>query len=54
MKSKIVELDIDFIGGQSALTVQEEKALSEYFTKKKKASSKQTKSRIVKRSKATS
>lgn len=51
MKSKIVQLDVDFIGGQSALTAQEEKALSEYFAKKK-AASKQPKTRISKRSKA--
>lgn len=35
MKKKIMELDVDYIGGQGALTCEEEKALSEFFTKKK-------------------
>lgn len=53
MKSKIVQLDVDFIGGQSALTIQEEKALSEYFAKKKQAASKRTKTKATKRLKET-
>ncbi len=35
MKNTRKELEIDFIGGQEPLTDLEEKALSEYFKKKK-------------------
>ena len=35
MKTKKVELDVDFIGGQTSLTKEEEKALSEYIKKNK-------------------
>jgi hypothetical protein len=35
MKSKKNELDVDFIGSQDELTQDEEKALSEYFKKRK-------------------
>lgn len=35
MAIKKQNLDVDFIGGQGALTVLEERALSEYFLKKK-------------------
>ena len=42
MKTKKTELDVDFIGGQSSLTVAEEKALSDFF-KQRKASSTTTK-----------
>ncbi|MRX46213.1 hypothetical protein [Pedobacter puniceum] len=35
MKTTIKELEVDFIGGQEPLTVQEENALSAYFKKKK-------------------
>jgi hypothetical protein len=35
MKTKKTELDVDFIGGQEPLTIAEEKALSEYFKKRK-------------------
>ena len=38
MKTKKTELDVDFIGGQSALTQAEEKALSDYFKQRKTAS----------------
>ena len=38
MKHKNTELDVDFIGGQSALTQAEEKALSDYFKQRKTAS----------------
>lgn len=31
MKKKKEELDVDIIGGEGALTVAEEKAVSEYF-----------------------
>jgi len=40
MKTKKIELDVDFIGGQSALTVAEEKALSDFFKQRKISSSK--------------
>jgi hypothetical protein len=42
MRSKISEIEDDYIGGQGSLTSAEEKALSEYFKQKK-----QTKSTIV-------
>jgi hypothetical protein len=35
MKTKKVELDVDFIGGQTSLTKEEERALSEYIKKNK-------------------
>ena len=35
MKTKKTELDVDFIGGQSSLTVAEEKALSDFFKQRK-------------------
>jgi hypothetical protein len=40
MKIKKTELDVDFIGGQSALTAPEEKALSDFFKRRKISSSK--------------
>jgi hypothetical protein len=40
MKTKKIELDVDFIGGQGSLTIDEEKALSEYFKKRKQQSNK--------------
>jgi len=41
MKTKKVELDVDFIGGQTSLTKEEENIISEYIRKNK---SKRTKS----------
>ena len=41
MKTKELEFDVDFIGEQTSLTIEEEKALSDYF-KQKKASLKLT------------
>ena len=41
MKTKELEFDVDFIGEQTSLTIEEEKALSNYF-KQKKASLKLT------------
>jgi hypothetical protein len=38
MKTKKQMLDVDFIGGQGALTKSEEEALSAYFKKQKKSS----------------
>jgi hypothetical protein len=40
MKTKKAELDVDFIGGQTALTAAEEKALSDFFKQRKISSSK--------------
>lgn len=56
MKTKKLELDVDFIGGQDALTPEEEKALSEFFKKQKSLPKKQnviSKSRTVRRTKVT-
>lgn len=33
MKTKTIELDVDYIGGQEPLTESEEKALSDFFNK---------------------
>ena len=35
MKTTKLELDVDFIGGQSSLTAAEEKALSDFFKQRK-------------------
>lgn len=35
MKSKDKLIDFDFLGGQGSLTIDEEKALSNYFNQKK-------------------
>jgi hypothetical protein len=35
MKTKQLEFDVDFIGEQTSLTIEEEKALSDYFKQKK-------------------
>jgi hypothetical protein len=54
MKTKKLELDVDFIGGQDALTSEEAKALSEFFKKQKSRPKKQkviSKSRTVRREK---
>ena len=54
MKSKKPELDVDFIGGQGPLTSTEEKALSDFFKRRKMASQKsiaEKKIRRVRRSK---
>lgn len=40
MKTKKTELEVDFIGGQGSLTIAEEKALSDYFRKRKLTSQK--------------
>lgn len=53
MKGKNIELDVDLIGGQGALTKAEEIAISNYFKSLKvKKSRKQVSSKL--RSKATS
>jgi hypothetical protein len=35
MKTKKKELDVDFIGGQTSLTKEEERAISEFIKKNK-------------------
>jgi len=40
MKTKKIDLDVDYIGGQGSLTDAEEKALSEFFKQSKKTSNK--------------
>ena len=40
MKTKKLELDVDFIGGQGSLTVEEEKALDDFFRQRKLISKK--------------
>ena len=35
MKTKKIELDVDFIGGQTSLTKEEELAISEFIKKNK-------------------
>jgi hypothetical protein len=39
MAIKKIELEVDFIGGEGALTAAEEKALSDFFKQRKKAKS---------------
>jgi len=56
MKSQKIELDVDFIGGQGALTVEEEKSLSDFFKKCKMTSKKSSgnfHSKTVKHNKTT-
>ncbi|MBK9732627.1 MAG: hypothetical protein IPO83_15340 [Chitinophagaceae bacterium] len=57
MKTKKIELDVDFIGGQGPLTSTEEKELSDFFKRRKMASQRsiaEKKIRRVKRSKISS
>ena len=35
MKTRKIELNVDFIGGQNSLTKEEEKTISEYIQKNK-------------------
>ncbi len=56
MKTTKFDLDDDFIGGQGSLTIDEEKALSDYFIQKKQLSKNSkivSHHRIAKRQKAT-
>jgi hypothetical protein len=46
MKTKKVELDVDFIGGQASLTKEEERAISDFIKKNK---SKKAKSPVRKK-----
>jgi hypothetical protein len=48
MKQNKIELDVDFIGGQGTLTVEEEKSLSDFF-KQRKMTSKKTQNKITTR-----
>ena len=45
MKAKKIELTVDFIGGDGSLTSSEEKALSDFFAKRKTISKKSTSSK---------
>jgi len=49
MKPKIKELDVDFIGGQEAMSKEEELAISEFITARKMAYAKKN----VRNAKAT-
>jgi hypothetical protein len=40
MKTKKIELDVDYIGGQGSLTIAEEKVLSDFLKKRKPMSKK--------------
>ena len=46
MVAKRIELEVDFIGGEGALTAAEEQALSDFFKQRKKAKN-DTQSRIT-------
>ena len=48
MKTTKLELDVDCIGGQTSLTVTEEKALSDYFKQRKANSIKAKKGQRIK------
>lgn len=52
MKKKIIELDVDFIGGQGPLTKEEELVISEFIRKsKEKRELKGQRSKINRRTK---
>jgi len=55
MKTIKIDLDVDFMGGQGSLSVEEEKALSEFSEKRKllHSDSIDKKSKEVKHSKTT-
>ena len=46
MKTKKIELDVDFIGGQDSLTKAEEKALSDFFSRRKQNKSQVKKTKV--------
>ena len=55
MNKRTKELEVDFLGGQGSLTIEEEKALSEFFRKRKQEKNRpsiKSSPRIVKRQKA--
>lgn len=45
MKAKKIYFDVDFIGGQGSLTMEEEKALSNFFFERKLTKNKTIKSK---------
>jgi hypothetical protein len=47
MKTKKLDLDIDNIGGLSSLTLTEEKALTDFFQKKKLTKKKTEKKKLI-------
>ena len=51
LKTRKIELDVDFIGGGVPLTVAEEKAISDYFAKRKAVTKKasETKKQLIAR-----
>ena len=53
MKAKKIELDVDFIGGQEPLTAEEEKALSDFFKRRKMDSKRTADNRKVRTTKST-
>jgi hypothetical protein len=53
MKAKKIELDVDFIGGQGPLTAEEEKALSDFFKKRKMDTKRAADNKKVKTAKST-
>lgn len=53
MKTKKIELDVDFIGGQGSLTIEEEKALSIFFQQRKSTKKTSIKSKGTGRPKTT-
>ena len=55
MEKRIKEIEVDFIGGQGSLTIEEEKALSEFFRKRKQVKNRpslKSRTRIAKRQKS--
>ncbi len=53
MKAKKTELDVDYIGGQEPLTTEEEKALSDFFQKRKTEAKRVAASRKAKTAKSS-
>jgi hypothetical protein len=53
MKTRKIELDMDFIGGQGSLTIEEEKARSDFFAQRKMTNKTNIKSKGTGRSKTT-
>jgi len=46
MKTKKIELDVDFIGGQTSLTREEERTISEFIKKNKSKKAKDVDEKI--------
>jgi hypothetical protein len=53
MKNKLIELDVDFIGGQGEMTKEEELLISEYIKKSKEKYLKSQKRKVIRISKET-